>query len=332
MKRILLFCSCAFIASPALGLPEPFANPLSDPADWVSDADFPADAPADARGHVLYQLTTARDGTIRSCHATDEFLLDDDGSSRFARLTCNLLRGRARYAPPQDALGRALLGNHTGHIYWYRNQMASFGERRGQNLITLVRHAKPSLPPSAQERFASLPRLASPIGLPDILTGIPASAVRAKQSGTSIVRLDITAQGKLAACTLVRTSGYERLDRAACRLVKRRTFVAARDKSDRAASHHFYQPVHWRFSDWFRMPITLVDRDGPRIDLAFDHAFMGGVHCQASLAGKRIVTPLSDDICEEFAKARKREMVPGHTVSIHLAPYVPPSYVFPPRN
>ncbi|WP_088308870.1 energy transducer TonB [Novosphingobium sp. B 225] len=332
MKRTLLFCSCVMIGSPAFGEEQPFANPLSDPFGWVSNADFPADAPADARGHVRYRMVVGQDGKIRNCFAADEFLLDDDGSSRFARLTCDLLRERARYAVPQDAQGRALLGNHLGHIYWYRNQVAAFGVRHGDNAITLVKHALPPLPPTPQERFASLPRLASPIDLPDILNRIPASAVRAKQAGTSIVRLHITAKGQLAACTPVKTSGYARLDRAACKLFARKSFIPARDRSDRAAAFYFYQPVHWRFSDWFRMPVTLTERGGPQIDLAFDYAFLGGVYCQASMAGKRIVTPLSDDICQAFAKTRKREMVPGHTASVTLAPYVPNYSAFPVRN
>lgn len=332
MRQILLFFSCAMIGSPALGEMESFANPLSDPAGWVSDADFPADAPSDARGHVGYRVIVGRDGKIRDCFATDNFLLDDDGTSRFARLTCELLRERARYAAPQDAQGRALLGNHVGHIYWYRNQVAAFGVRRGYNPIILVKHATPPLPPSPQERFASLPRLASPIGLPDILNGIPAVAVQAKQAGTSFVRLNITAKGQLAACTPYQTSGYDRLDRAACKLLARRSFVAAQDRNGASAAFYFYEAVHWRFSDWFRMPVALTSGDGPEIELGFDHGFLGSAQCQASIADKRIVTPLSHDICEAFAKVRKREMVPGQTARIRLAPYALPDYTFPPRN
>ncbi len=332
MKRILLFCACAVIGSPVSGETEPFADPLSDPASWFSDSDFPADAPPESRGHVGYQVIVGRDGKIRDCRAADEFLLDDDGTSRFARLTCKLLRERARYAVPRDPQGRALLGNHVGHVYWYRNQMAAFGVRRGNNAITLVRHAIPPLPPTATQRFASMPRLATPLGLPDVLHGIPANAVWAKQAGTTGVRLEITAKGQLSACTLYRTSGYDRLDRAACKLLARRAYIAAQDRNGAAAAFHFYQDVHWRFGDWFRMPIALTNGDGPEFELAFDHGFLGGVWCRASIAGKRIVKPLSDDICDAFAKDRRREMVPGQTVSVHLAPWVPEYAAFPPRN
>ena len=319
MKRTVLFGLCAALSSPALAKDEPFANPINDPAGWVTDADFPQDAAPDDKGHVGYHVIVGRDGTIRDCRAMDDFLLDDDGSSRFARLTCDLLRARARYVMPKDSQGRTLLGNHVGHIFWYRNQMAAFGERLGENNILLVRHAMPKLPPSLHERFASLPQPVEPIGLADVLEAIPPSAVRARQGGMSAVRLSITAEGSVASCKLIATSGHERLDRAACKLMARRKFIPAIDKSGQAVAFRTNQPIYWRLDQWLRMPVTLSSSDGPEVELTFEQGFLGGIACRASMAGKRITAPLSDDICDAFRKSRKREMVPGRTVTVPLA-------------
>lgn len=319
MKRTVLFGLCATLGSPALATVEPFANPISDPAGWVTDADFPQDAGPDDKGHMRYSVIVGRDCRVRDCWAMDYFLLDDEGSSRFSRMTCDLLRARARFVMPKDAQGRTLLGNHVGHIYWYRNQMAAFGERLGESNILLVRHALPKLPPSLQERFASLPEPVEPIGLADVLAAIPPSAVRARQGGMSAVRVSITAEGEVAGCKLIATSGDERLDRAACKLLAHRKFRPAIDKSGKAVAFRTNQPIYWQLDQWLRIPVTLSSSDGPEVELSFEQGFLGGVACRATMAGKRITAPLSDDICDAFRKSRRHEMVPGHTVTVQLA-------------
>jgi len=317
MKRLALFCALA--SSPALGQNAPFANPLSDPGSWVSNDDFPGDAAGDQRGHIYYNMIVGRDGRIRDCMAIDEFLLDDDGSSRFARLTCSLLRARARYEVSKDGNGRALLGNHAGHIYWYRDQVAAFGEWRGRNFILQVKHAKPPLPPTPEQRFASLPRLSRPVGLADILGAFPSQALKHEQFGVAAVRLQVNSQGRLAGCRLLQSSGYERLDRATCKLLSRRRFVAATDKSGKPVAFRLNQAIDWQLNRWLRLPVALTHGEGRDVDLSFDHAFLGGIHCAVSMDGVRVANALSEDVCDAFRKTREREMVPGRTVKVRLA-------------
>ncbi|HET9427014.1 MAG TPA: TonB family protein [Allosphingosinicella sp.] len=79
----------------------------------------------------------------------------------------------------------------------------------------------------------------------------PRAAVRARAEGTVVARLNVGADGRVASCTVTRSSGSPDLDSTTCRLIQQRfRFTPARDNQGRAiASVTGWQQRWWLESD-----------------------------------------------------------------------------------
>jgi len=79
----------------------------------------------------------------------------------------------------------------------------------------------------------------------------PAEAQRAGDEGTVQARLGIDPSGRVARCTIIRSSGHAALDRTTCAILKQRaTFTPAHDAAGNAVSDTYVTPpVTWRLQD-----------------------------------------------------------------------------------
>lgn len=78
----------------------------------------------------------------------------------------------------------------------------------------------------------------------------PSAPLRHGEEGTARFRLEIAANGKIEACTITRSSGFEQLDRATCRNIMRRAkFDAARDATDKPVRGTYESSVRWQIPD-----------------------------------------------------------------------------------
>jgi len=79
----------------------------------------------------------------------------------------------------------------------------------------------------------------------------PADAQRAGQEGTVQAKLDIDTSGRVARCTIIRSSGHASLDASTCKILLRRArFVPAQDRNGKATSDTYVTPpVTWRLQE-----------------------------------------------------------------------------------
>ena len=75
----------------------------------------------------------------------------------------------------------------------------------------------------------------------------PAEAVAAREEGAVAFGLDIGPDGRVAACTITRSSGSTALDDATCRLISARArFTPAVDAAGQTVADHLAGRIVWR--------------------------------------------------------------------------------------
>lgn len=108
--------------------------------------------------------------------------------------------------------------------------------------------AQPTAPAKEQSGPALAERARATATLPSLFSDgdYPVAAVRARQEGAVDFRLDITPQGRVGGCTIVRSSGSALLDATTCRLIRTRArFIPARDTKGRPAPDTVTGRVRW---------------------------------------------------------------------------------------
>ncbi|HEY0014097.1 MAG TPA: energy transducer TonB [Allosphingosinicella sp.] len=75
----------------------------------------------------------------------------------------------------------------------------------------------------------------------------PASALRLRAEGTSVVRLEVAADGRVIGCTVIGSSGNSALDSTACSVAWRRfRFTPATDAEGHLTASYYTHSVNWR--------------------------------------------------------------------------------------
>lgn len=104
--------------------------------------------------------------------------------------------------------------------------------------------------PTASSKPTFRPKGAIPKGNPGgwlSTDDYPLKAERLKHEGQTSYRLTLDAGGKVTGCTVTKSSGWDELDAAACRLLPQRArFNAARDDTGAATSGSYEGTVLWR--------------------------------------------------------------------------------------
>lgn len=91
-------------------------------------------------------------------------------------------------------------------------------------------------------------RARSTVNPPALVTiaDYPPSARRAGEEGTVGFALDITADGRVSACTIEASSGSAALDAATCRIMRSRArFEPARDSGGQPIPDHLQSHIRW---------------------------------------------------------------------------------------
>jgi protein TonB len=91
----------------------------------------------------------------------------------------------------------------------------------------------------------------------------PRAAMRAGEEGSVTYRLEVNRTGRVARCTVTRSSGSLSLDMATCRLVSERArFRPARNGMGRRVADIFYGRIIWRLPDEEPPPATAPPAPG----------------------------------------------------------------------
>jgi TonB family protein len=78
----------------------------------------------------------------------------------------------------------------------------------------------------------------------------PAAAIRAGESGTVAIRLDVDAQGRVTGCTVTASSGSATLDSTTCRIMQTRGhFRPARDGGGKEVASTWSTRITWRLPE-----------------------------------------------------------------------------------
>lgn len=101
--------------------------------------------------------------------------------------------------------------------------------------------ATPKPKPVVQKKVATVP--ARPKYTPK--PTYPSSARAKKQSGTAMVKMNVSADGKVTSASIARSSGHPALDAAAIKATKRWKFSPARDSSGNARASSVVVPINF---------------------------------------------------------------------------------------
>jgi TonB family protein len=109
-----------------------------------------------------------------------------------------------------------------------------------------TRPAPPPPPPRMGQPARARANLASLISSDDY----PASALRNEEEGVVTFRLNVGADGRVAACTITKSSGSAALDSTTCRvLTERARFTPARDWRGKPTTDTVAARIVWRIED-----------------------------------------------------------------------------------
>jgi TonB family protein len=90
------------------------AVPVSNPATWITDDDYPSAAlRAGETGVVGFELLVSTTGAVSDCRVTSP-----SGSAQLDFVTCALLKRRARFKPARDVDGRAVPQSWRSRVRW----------------------------------------------------------------------------------------------------------------------------------------------------------------------------------------------------------------------
>jgi TonB family protein len=85
-----------------------------------------------------------------------------------------------------------------------------------------------------------------------------------EEQGTTGFRLTVDASGKVAGCTVTRSSGFSRLDDLTCKVVSRRArFAPAQDRSGTPVIANYSQRVIWKIASDDPMPARMFGWSRP---------------------------------------------------------------------
>ncbi len=218
----------AFAQSSALPPPPQRAVPRAPLASYVSRDDYPASAMSRGeQGTVRFGLDSGPDGRVTGCT-----IVISSGSSALDNVTCRIMRSRARFTPARDARGQAVGDAGRGSLAWFLPISAAPDQAYvpTPSLPAATAPASPSTdfmgtlvePPRARANLASYVRAGD----------YPPSALHRGEVGVVRVRLAVGADGRVANCEILRSSGSAALDNATCRIMRSRArFTPARSST-----------------------------------------------------------------------------------------------------
>lgn len=117
-------------------------------------------------------------------------------------------------------------------------------------VVMIAPPAPPAPPPPSPSPFRSRAEWVTPPSALIMEDDYPADALRNEEQGAVTVRLDIGRNGRVAACTILGSSGSLSLDSTTCRLFTMRArFTPARDRRGRTAPDQKATRIVWRIPE-----------------------------------------------------------------------------------
>jgi TonB family protein len=207
---LILALLIALLAAADPGAPSVRAR--ADLASYFRGVDYPPAAMVHGeQGNVAFLVSVAADGAVTGCRVTAS-----SGSAALDAATCRILTERARFTPARNAAGAAVADEIAGRIGWV-------------------------LPPSPTGARARA-NLAYYISDRDY----PAESILYGEQGRVEFELDISTQGRVAACRVMRSATGPLLNLQTCRIMLQRArFTPARDAQGRAVIDTVAAAVTW---------------------------------------------------------------------------------------
>jgi TonB family protein len=207
MITLALLATLAQAAAPA-----PPARAHADLAASFRAADYPAEAMRlGEEGRVGVRVQVAADGRVTGCRVTAS-----SGSRALDEGTCRVLSERARYAPARDAAGAAVADEVAEQVQWALPREPA-GARARADLVSYVRPAD-----------------------------YPAEAQIAGQSGRVEFEIDVSPEGRVVNCRVMRSDAGDMLNLRTCHIMLiRARFEPARDAQGRAVPDTVRSSINW---------------------------------------------------------------------------------------
>ncbi len=240
-----MFVSLSMLAfAPAAALPPPpqRAVPRAPLSSYVSQDDYPASAMSRGeQGTVRFALDIGPDGRVTGCT-----IVVSSGSSALDNATCRIMRSRARFTPARDARGQPVGDAGRGSLAWFLPVTTA------PDLAYVPSPGVPAATASAAPSSVFMGTLVEPAraraNLASYVTAgdYPASALHRGEDGVVRFRLAVGADGRVAKCEILRSSGSAALDNATCRIMRSRArFTPARSSTGQPVPDTIESEIAW---------------------------------------------------------------------------------------
>jgi TonB family protein len=222
---LALILASAPAALPPTVTPWPAEIPRPVGASPIDGADYPAEALSKGEQGILrLGLDVGADGRVSACSVTQS-----SGSRSLDDATCPMMMARARFTPVRDGSGKPVPGMVVERVTW---RIMAGGAPHGE-----------AAPDTSQGPPLSTASLMEYFSRDDY----PPDALRGREQGKVSFRLDVGVNGRVVACTILRSSGSGSLDAATCRIARLRgRFAPRRDSAGNALPATMAAQMDWR--------------------------------------------------------------------------------------
>jgi TonB family protein len=228
----------AAVQTAAVAPPPRRATPRVPLHTYVAHDDYPASARQRAEeGTVTFDLAVGPYGRVTHCT-----IVQSSGSGALDNASCRILRSRARFAPARDRHGNPVDDLGRGTLRW---SLAARAPTIASYSPAIMPWTAPATRPGgtvAAEPPRARANLASYVRSGDY----PASALARGEHGIVRFRLAVGADGRVADCEVLRSSGSTALDEATCRIMRSRArFTPARNASGHPVAASIESEIGW---------------------------------------------------------------------------------------
>jgi TonB family protein len=196
----------------------PTATPIGNPGSWIPADGYPPAARASAEeGRVVFTLYVDETGRVSDCKVTtssESPLLDE--------ATCTYMSANGRFTAPRDKKNKPVPSKWSSAMRWKLEQLP--------DPVPVAGTPTASAPaPAAAAVATGKTKGPMPLGNPATWftdSDYPPDARKRGEQGQVKVVLSLDALGRVAGCTVVKSSNSAKLDLLTCELLKKRARFA----------------------------------------------------------------------------------------------------------